>query len=77
MSGNKREGLPDGSALLGVTEIAQRLKVKPNTVSIWRYRHPTFPAPIVVLSMGPIWWADDVDSWAAARNPRRIGPANH
>jgi predicted DNA-binding transcriptional regulator AlpA len=62
-----QEGRPDGSALLGVTEIAARLGVKPNTVSIWRYRHPTFPQPLTNLSMGPVWWTGDVDKWVENR----------
>lgn len=53
--------------LLGVTEIAARLGVQPNTVTVWRRRHPTFPQPLVVLSMGPIWWASDVDAWQEGR----------
>jgi predicted DNA-binding transcriptional regulator AlpA len=67
MSNTYRGGRPDGSALLGVTEIAARLGVKPNTVSIWRIRHATFPAPIVELSMGAVWYWPDIDAWAEKR----------
>ena len=67
MSHDYREGRPDGFALLGVTEVAARLGVKPNTVTVWRRRHPSFPEPLVVLAAGPVWWAPDVDAWAETR----------
>jgi hypothetical protein len=72
MSDTPGEGRPDGSTLLGVTEIGLRLGVKPNTVSIWRLRHRTFPAPLVTLSMGPVWYWPDVEAWA--ENRVRLAP---
>lgn len=61
-------GRPDGSALLGVSEVANRLGVKVNTVQVWRRRHPDFPKPLTDLAGGPIWWAPDIDAWMEGRS---------
>lgn len=53
--------------LVGVHEIAAQANVKVNTVHVWRQRHKDFPAPIVVLAMGPVWVWEDVETWMAAR----------
>lgn len=59
---------PDPAALLGVTEIAERYKVQPNTVSIWQIRHADFPTPLVVIGgRVKVWWAPDVDVWYESR----------
>lgn len=58
---------PDPTSLLGVSEIAHRLGVKANTVSQWRLRNIGFPDPLVTLSMGPVWYAEDIDEWQARR----------
>lgn len=62
--------LPD-DVLVGVTEIAERAGVRPDTVHAWRARHATFPAPAEDLAMGPVWWWSDVAAWLAI--PRRPG----
>lgn len=67
LTGLAETARPDTSSLLGVSEIAQRLGVKPNTVSQWRLRDIGFPDPLVTLSMGPVWWAPDIDAWSKSR----------
>lgn len=64
-------GRPDPAALLGVTEVANRLSVKVNTVHIWRRRHPDFPKPLADLAGGPVWWAPDIDAWMKGRTDER------
>jgi hypothetical protein len=58
--------------LVGVSELATRAHVKVGTVQAWRIRHPSFPAPVLVLSMGAIWSWPDVAAWLAV--PRPPGP---
>ena len=53
---------------VGVTEIADRAGVKPDTVQKWRTRHDSFPPPAVALSMGPIWDWHVVAEWLDARH---------
>lgn len=57
--------------LVGVSEIALRAAVRPDTVQKWRARHPGFPPPIARLTIGPVW------EWSAVRRwldePRRAG----
>lgn len=62
---------PDPIELVGVSEIAIRTGVKADTVQAWRARHATFPEPVVVLAMGPVWVWPDVAAWIAI--PRRAG----
>lgn len=64
---SSQEGRPPPGALLGVSEVAARLGVKPNTVIVWRRRHADFPEPLVQLAAGPIWWAADIDAWSGSR----------
>jgi len=53
----------DPAELVGPAEIATRLAVAPNTVSMWRARG-LLPAPVAVISRVPVWdWAD-VREWA-------------
>jgi hypothetical protein len=53
--------------LMGVTEIAERAYVSANTVVInWRKRYETFPAPVLVRRMGPLFWWPDVEAWLVA-----------
>jgi hypothetical protein len=54
-----------GAQLVGATEIAERLGLAlPQTVHLWRSRHPDFPAPIAALKMGLVWYWPDVENWA-------------
>lgn len=57
----------DIDALVGAKEIADRLGVsRAQMVYEWRRRHPDFPKPVLVLSIGNIWYWPDVASWAKA-----------
>jgi predicted DNA-binding transcriptional regulator AlpA len=60
--------------LVSLAEIADRLKVAPATVTIWRYRHKQpprppwrpFPDPVKVAGRSPLFdWAD-IATWAQA-----------
>ena len=46
--------------LVGTTEAAEILGVKPNVISD-RRRRGRFPQPIVTLSCGPIWHREDIE----------------
>jgi hypothetical protein len=60
---------------VGVSDIAQRAGVKPDTVQKWRDRHADFPAPVLKLARGPLWEWTDVEDWLAReRRPGR--PSN-
>jgi hypothetical protein len=53
--------------LVGAAEIAERLGLTSSSVvRDWRRRHPAFPAPVLVLRMGPVWHWPAVEAWAAA-----------
>lgn len=56
--------------LVGVTEIAQRANVKPDTVLKWRKRHADFPQP-TLLAAGPVWEWAAVANWV--KQPRSAG----
>jgi len=53
--------------IVDVTEIARRAGTTPGTVHSWRNRHPSFPAPLVVLAIGPVWIWSKVERWIASR----------
>jgi hypothetical protein len=58
--------------LLGVSEIAERLRVTPRTAA--RYvKRPDFPEPLRRLAAGPVWSAPDVDVWARETLPLKVG----
>lgn len=54
---------------VGVAEIAKRARTSPGMVQQWRRRGNGFPAPAIVLAMGPIWRGYDVDRWLATHRP--------
>lgn len=56
--------------LVGVAEISEKYDVPRTTISMWDVhdRHG-FPKPLERLGMGPVYWADEVDAWFAARQP--------
>ena len=53
----------DTDDLVGITEMARALGVKPNVVGNWVKRYPTFPPPIITLSCGSLWKMSDVLAW--------------
>jgi hypothetical protein len=57
------------SDLVDQTEIARRAGVKVGTVRMWRQRHPDFPEPDAVLSIGPVWVWSKVAPWVAVDRP--------
>jgi predicted site-specific integrase-resolvase len=52
--------------LVGSTEIAQRLGVKPNTVAQWHHRG-IMPAPLAEVSSVYLWSWEAVSAWARKR----------
>lgn len=51
--------------LVGVAEIAERLRVPRTTVSMWAARRSAngFPAPVKPLAMGPVYDFGAVQRW--------------
>lgn len=49
---------------VGAREIAERLGVRPDTVSQWRQRPVGFPEPRWTVSGFPAWEWEDVRRWA-------------
>lgn len=60
---------PAATMVVGAVEIAQRLDVKTNTVTNWKYRH-VMPEPRWTVSGLPAWWWPEVEAWARAQGPR-------
>jgi hypothetical protein len=58
-------GFVDASAIAGLASTSV------GVVHQWRRRHASFPAPIVVLAIGPVWLRDEVAAWLAT--PRANG----
>lgn len=56
--------------IVGMTEIAQMLGARRQTVGIWRLRG-LLPAPATELAMGPVWFRSDIEEWAANRAAKR------
>lgn len=55
-----------GADLMGTAEIAALLGVSRQRVLVLA-KHRDFPAPLAVLSMGKVWRASDVRTWARGR----------
>ncbi len=53
------------SGYLGAAEVAELLGISRQRVQVLTKRD-TFPQPIVVLAMGPVWDRDEVLAWAEA-----------
>lgn len=49
--------------LIGIAEIADLLKVRANTVSVWRHRG-LLPDPDLELAMGGLWKTTAILKWA-------------
>lgn len=56
--------------LVGTAEIADALQITKQGVNNWRVRDPSFPKPIAILRMGPIWYLGPIQRWNAQRNTR-------
>lgn len=54
---------------VGAVEIAARLGVSRSTVDKWRTRSLGFPEPRWQVGGRPAWNWDDIEAWAADRNP--------
>ncbi len=67
---------------VGIQEIAQRLNVKEQTVSMWRFRSDQgklpvpMPEPRWVISGVPIWEWSDIEKWDAKRDRKRARKAS-
>ena len=59
---------------IGQAGIARALGVTRQAISVWRKRHPDFPAPDAITDGGfPSWLPerlDEIKAWAAARKQR-------
>ena len=54
----------DVSLLVGTTEIAARVSLsRPQIVHTWRRRYSDFPAPVLTLDMGYLWYWPEVEAW--------------
>lgn len=54
--------------LAGIAEIAEMLRVSKHTAVRYSTR-PDFPLPLERLASGPVWRAEDVETWAHERLP--------
>jgi len=55
-------------------EIARRLRINPALVDFVRRGDPTFPAPVVTFSAGPIWDAEAIERWEPTRATVSLPP---
>lgn len=55
------------TTLLGLDEIAQRLRQAPQVVAGWHYFTNELPPPDAVVDTEPVWDCDAIDAWAAQR----------
>lgn len=61
--------------LVGLSEIAERVKLSPQAVINWRKRYEDFPTPVATLKAGPVYRWSDIATWLdqpkAEDHPRR------
>jgi hypothetical protein len=50
----------------GISEIAEAIGARPETVAQW-YRRGKLPPPDAVLKMGPVWIGRTIGSWLHQR----------
>jgi len=60
--------------LVGPAEIGDLLRIEPNTVNVWKVRHPDFPTPVRRLKTGDVWDVREVQNWAEKTG--RYPPSN-
>jgi hypothetical protein len=53
--------------LVGVSDIAERLRVPRGTVAIWKHRE-LMPEPEWTISGGPVWRWSKIEKWARETN---------
>ena len=58
---------------LDVADIARMLGVKPESVSQYRWRDPSFPEPDITLSGRSGWREAKIRAWIASRPGRGAG----
>lgn len=65
--------LKSGHDLVGMAEIAEMVEGGISTQAIlnWRNRYPSFPKPIVVLRMGPIFYRPDIQKWLDKKEEKK------
>lgn len=54
--------------LVGTEDLAKRLGVTRQAISIWRRRHSDFPMPLLDHAKIKIWYWPDVIRWVEARH---------
>jgi hypothetical protein len=70
-------GRPDGTQLVGTSEIAERLGMKSyNLVNNWIRRHPDFPGPLAEVSGVRVWYWPEVLEWAERTGRAAAEPQN-
>lgn len=63
---------PIADNLAGISELAARYDVQPNTVAVWTQRHDDFPKPLIQIGgRVRVWWVPDVDEWVQNRKETR------
>lgn len=55
---------------VGISEIAERLKARPQTVSMWKFRG-LLPHPRWTVSGLPAWEWKDVEKWAKSSGRKK------
>jgi predicted DNA-binding transcriptional regulator AlpA len=53
----------DVDNLIDTAGIAERVGVQPSTIHQWRQRALTFPNPVRVFKIGPVWNWPEVERW--------------
>lgn len=53
--------------------VAEYLEVRAETVSRYKHRDPTFPAPDIMLSGRPGWLPETIKAWKPTRPGRGTG----
>ena len=66
---------PGGLRFVDASAIAELAKTSLGVIHQWRRRHASFPAPIVVLAVGPVWLENEVRAWLDTPRPNGRPPA--
>ena len=62
---------PDDDLVVGITQIAERLRYPANTVSVWKMKDQSFPKPRYRVSRDLGWWWPEVEAWATEHGKLR------